>query len=158
MRKFTWLNHLLVYFMWAIVLLLGIWFLLLSRDTVSSALTLLYVKDSLTRAGQVRFLDKFYVLGVGLLWLVMMIFSEFYFRAAVHHIRLLFRRFALILGIELLLLFVADGGLLLAQGLGIATWSRWLILAGELGVSIVCFISVRSIPPKPSEPPIQTDN
>ena len=66
MRKHIWLNYLLAYFVWAVALVLGIWFLLLSRNAFLGVFSVLYVQDSVTRAWQLRFLDKFYVVGVGL--------------------------------------------------------------------------------------------
>ncbi len=158
MRKFTWLNYLLVYFLWSIVLLVGLWFLLLSRNTFLSVFTTLYVKDSIVRAWQIRSLEKFYTLGVGLAWLAMTILTEVYFRAAVHRARLLFQRFALILGIELLLIFVADAMLLFVQGLGMTIWSRWLILGVELVLGVGCLIFARADATKGSMSPADDRN
>ncbi|MGC9467872.1 MAG: hypothetical protein ACP5HS_04725 [Anaerolineae bacterium] len=145
MRKLAWLNHLLVYLLWAIVLAVGIWLLLLSRNALFEVVGVLYVGDSLQRARQLNSLEKFYSLGAGLAWLAMMIVSEFYFRSGARRGRLL-ERFARVLGVELLLLFVIDAALVLVRGPGSVTWSRWLILGSELVVGVACVLFARRAP------------
>ena len=144
MRRNIWLNYLLVYFVWTIVLALGIWLLLLSH-TAFLNVAALYAQDSLERAWQIRSLEKFSILGMGLVCLIIMIVSEFYFRHGARR-GYLFQRFARILGTEMLLLFVVDAVLLAAQGLRSGIWSRWLILGAELVLGIVLRVFARPSP------------
>jgi hypothetical protein len=144
------LGYVIAYLAWAVTMALGVWFILISREGVLGVLVL-YAGDSLPRMWQAKFLDKAYVVVVGLLWLVLVIVAEEYFKRGVPQ-RDLMRRIANVVGPELLLIFVADVGLLLLQGIGSAGWLRWLILGGELVIGMALFLLGRFLrPPKPGE-------
>jgi hypothetical protein len=138
-------RDLLVYLLWAVVLGLGIWLLLLSRNAVLSLFSVLSTDVTTARQGKLETLDKFYVISAGLAWLALMVLTEFYFRNGARRGDLLYR-FARILGVELLLLFVVDGVLLVIMGLGAATWLRWLILVAELALAVACLLFARPAP------------
>jgi H+/gluconate symporter-like permease len=138
-------RYILLYAAWIVVLALGVWFLLLSRDAFLNAASILYARDSLTRTWQVEAADKFYTLIVGLLCLVLITVSEFYFRNGVRRGNL-WRRFARVVGFELLLIFVADLVLLATQGWGMGAWSRWLILGAELVLGVLLLKFGRAAP------------
>ena len=135
-----WLSYGVAYLVWIVLLLLGLWFIVISRQGFLGALSAFYVKDSLPRAWEARFYDKAYTIALGLLWLVFMIITEDYFRTGVGQGRL-WRRCARVAGPELLLIFVADLFLLLVQRGAGRSWWRWLILASEIvgGVALFCF-------------------
>ncbi|MGC9522212.1 MAG: hypothetical protein ACP5HG_10095 [Anaerolineae bacterium] len=145
MRTRRWLQYVLAYAMWAVVLALGIWLLLLSRDAVVAVFSALLVEDSTARTWTIVSVERFYVIGAGLAWLALMILSELYFRNGVRRGRL-FPRFARILGIELLLLFIVDFTLFALQGMGLEVWSRWLILGVELVLGVACVLLACSSP------------
>ncbi|MBN1250184.1 MAG: hypothetical protein JXC32_21145 [Anaerolineae bacterium] len=144
MRKHIW-GEVLVYVLWAIVLALGIWVLLLSRNAVLSVFSMLDTEATTAREGRRTTLDRFYIIGAGLAWLALMVLSEFYFRNGLRRGQLL-QRFARILGIELLLLFIIDAVLLLVIGVSATTWLRWLILGGELVLGVACLTFARPAP------------
>lgn len=136
------LRYALAYLMWVVVMALGIWFIVISRNGLLGAFGVYgarYVESAVTRAWLERFYDKVYVILVGLLWLALTVVAEAYFREGVRR-RTLLRRFARIAGLELLLIFLADLFLLWVQGWN-ATWPRWLILGSELvsGIALVVF-------------------
>ncbi|MCX7680935.1 MAG: hypothetical protein N2508_03030 [Anaerolineae bacterium] len=148
--KYEWLGYVLAYIMWIVVMALGVWFILVSREGLTSALAL-YVAGgrSLQRFFEARFLDKVYIVAVGLLWLALVVVAEDRLRKGVRQRRLL-RRFAGIAGLELVLIFVADALLLWVQG-GRTGWARWLILSSELLAGIGLLVCSRlSRTPKPS--------
>ncbi len=136
------LRYILAYLMWVVVMALGIWFIIISRNALLGAFGIygaLYVESAVTRAWLARLYDKVYMILAGLLWLALTVVAEAYFREGVRRHQLL-RRFCRIAGIELLLIFVADLLLLWLQAWS-TTWLRWLILGGELiiGIGFVAF-------------------
>ena len=138
-----WLGYVVAYLVWIILLLLGLWFIVISRQGFVGALSVFYVKGSLPRAWEVRFYEKVYTLALGLLWLIFMIVTEEYFRAGVGRSHLL-KRFARVAGPELLLISAADLFLLLLQGGAGGNVVRWLIPTGEVVAGAVLFHFGRS--------------
>ncbi len=135
----------MAYAVWIVVALLGIWFLLLSRNAVLGVFAALVGHETLTHLHQIRALERFYLIGMGLAWLAMVIAAEVYFQNGVQRGQL-FERFARLLGVVVLLIFVADATLLIVQGLGAADWSRWLILGVELALGVFCVRAARASP------------
>jgi hypothetical protein len=145
MREQKLLKYLLVYAMWAAILGLGLWFLLVSRDALLGLLASLMEGRSTSDTWRLISAERFYMVGAGLIWLALMVISESYLRRGVRR-GLLWERFARIFGVELLMLFVADAVLFVLQG----AWGsllRWLILAVELGLGIGCVRYARPAPP-----------
>lgn len=148
MRKLG-LRYILAYLMWVVVMVLGIWFLIISRNALLGAFGIygaLHVESAVTRAWLARLYDKVYMILAGLLWLALTVVAEAYFREGVQRRKLL-RRFCRIAGIELLLIFVADLLLLWLQAWS-ATWLRWLILGGEWIIGTGC-VAFSRLPPPP---------
>lgn len=144
MRKSI-VRDLSAYLLWAVVLALGIWLLLLSRNAVLAVFSALSTNTTTTGAGQLETLDKFYSIAAGILWLALMIVSELYFRSGARR-GVLLPSFARVIGAELLLLFVVDTVLLVIIGFAAATLWRWLILTAEISLAIVCLRFARSAP------------
>ena len=142
MEERRWVDFIPAYLGWAIVAALGVWFMLISRNSFLGVLSAVYVKDSIQRAWQVRFLDNVYFIALGLLWTVVAVITEAYFRKGAGHPGL-WRRIAKIIGIELLLIFGADFTLFILQGLSVNMWLRWLILVGELALGIAATLFAR---------------
>jgi hypothetical protein len=130
MRK-VWLQYIFAYGMWLVALLLGVWFLLTSRVGVHAYLTLYYAGNSITRLVQAGLLDQVYFLLVGLLWLILMIVSEEYFRKGIGR-KDLFHRVIVIIAPELLLTAFSDIFLIVVLGIYQQTWLFWLRLFVEL--------------------------
>jgi hypothetical protein len=139
-----WFNYILAYLMWTLNLVLGIWFILISREFLLLFLGINYVGKNIARGAQVVFLDKVYLIALGLAWLIFMIVMENDFKKSARK-GILMKRFARIAGPEFLLVFAADLGLLILQGLSAAVWLRWLILLAELGLGAACIWYARSM-------------
>jgi hypothetical protein len=89
----------------------------------------------LSYAYRVDFIDKMYVVLLGLAWLTFMIILEQSFRTSALTEKLP-RRFARATGVLLLSIFVVDLILLWIHGVEGGSWLRWLVLAAELGIGI----------------------
>jgi len=138
-----WFNFILAYLMWALNLVIGIWFILISREFLLRFLGITYVGQNIGRGAQIGFLDKAYLVALGLAWLIFMIVMEDDFKKSVKKGTLM-KHFTRIAGPEFLLVFLADLGLLILQGLNSVLWLRWLILLVELGLGAVCIWYYRS--------------
>jgi hypothetical protein len=144
MQKRRWMGYPLVYAMWLAILLLGVWFLLTSRDALLGLVDMLDVNETTSHAWRLISMERFYLVGAGMVWLVVMVFSEAYLRRGVARGRLV-SRFARIFGVVVLLTFVADVTLFALQGFQ-GGWLRWLIPAAELALGVVCVREGRKAP------------
>jgi hypothetical protein len=135
----------MAFVMWAVVIALGIWVLLVGHTAFLGFVATRVDHDSTSGYWQYAALERFFIVGVGLAWLVVVTLSEPYIRHGVHRGHLL-RRFARIVGPGLLLLFAADVSLLLLQGMPPGVWMRWLLLSGELGLGVALMLAARSSP------------
>ena len=138
-----WLNYIMAYVMWTINLVIGIWFIIISREFLLDLLGITYVGQNIARGYQVGFIDKVYLIALGLAWLIIMIVMEDDFKKSVKKGTLM-RRFTRIAGPEFLLISLATLGLLTLQGLYSAVWLQWLMLLVELGLAAVCIWYTRS--------------
>jgi len=138
-----WLSYILAYVMWTLNLVIGIWFILISREFLSDFLGITYAGENTGRGWQVGVLDKVYLIALSLAWLVFMTFLEEDFKKSVKKGNLM-KRFTRIAGPEFLLVFLADLGLLILQGSSSAIWLRGFLLLVELGLSAVCIWYTRS--------------
>lgn len=132
MTKKNWLIHIGVYLLWAVLVALGFWFLILSREAFLTAAAY-YVGDSFTRGWQVRFYDKIFFLFVGLLLLIFIYVTENYLREGIEKHNVL-RRFMKVVGWVLLLIAATDIVLLVLQGFTGAGLLRWLVIVAEVGL------------------------
>jgi len=137
------LSYILAYVMWTLNLAIGIWFILISREFLLDLLGINYAGQNIGRGWQVEFLDKVYLIILGLAWLAFMIVIEDDFKKSVRK-GILIKSFTRIAGPEFLLVFLADLGLLILQGPYSAIWLRWLLLLVELGLGAVCIWYTRS--------------
>jgi hypothetical protein len=138
-----WFRYILAYVMWTLNLLIGVWFILISREFLLLFLGVNYVGDNMARGWQIGFLDKMYMIALGLAWLIFMIVMEDDFKKSAKK-GILIRRFTRIAGPEFLLVFLADLALLITEGANAAAWLRWLLLLVELGLAAVCVWYTRS--------------
>ncbi|MCD6284316.1 MAG: hypothetical protein J7M39_00190 [Anaerolineae bacterium] len=142
MEERRWVDYIPAYLGWAVVAALGVWLMLISRNSFLGVLSAVYVRDSIQRAWQVRFLDKVYFIAVGMLWTIVAVITEAYFRRGAGRPGL-GQRIAKVVGIELLLIFGADLLLLILQGFNVGMWQRWLIVLGELALGIAATVFAR---------------
>jgi hypothetical protein len=143
-QKRRWIRYPLVYAMWLAILLLGIWFLLISRDALLGLIDVLMADETTSHTWRLISFERFYLVGAGLVWLVVMVFSELYLRRGVARGKLV-PRFARIFGVVMLLVFVSDAVIFALQGLT-GGWLRWLILAVELALGVICVREGRKAP------------
>jgi hypothetical protein len=136
----------IAYGMWIVDLALAFWLFYISRDAYLGIFALFYKKGQWGYSHLVDFLDKTFMLLLGLSWLTFMIVVEEYLRAGIHKGNLL-KRFARVTGPVLLGLFVVDLILFWLGGIGSGNWFRWLILAGELGIGLVMLVYTKTKTP-----------
>jgi phosphatidylglycerophosphate synthase len=125
-----WLSYLLAYVMWTLNLVIGVWVILISREFLVDFLGITYAGQNIGRGWQAGFLDKVYLIALGVAWLAFMIAIEDDFKKSVKKGTLM-RRFTRIVGPEFLLVFLAYLGLLILQGINSVTsgcngFSCWL--------------------------------
>lgn len=122
---------------------LAFWLCYISRSAYLGIFALSYEKRGWSYGKLVGFLDKAFIIVLGVGWLIFMIIVEEYFRLGALKGDLL-KRFARITGPVLVCTFVVDLILFWLQGIGSGNWLRWLILAGELGIGIVLLVFAKS--------------
>ncbi len=144
MGKKTWFNQILVYVLWVILIALGFWFLIISREAFLFAGTY-YSGGSIVRGWQVRFWDKVFFLLIGLLVLVFIIATENYLREGIAKHDML-RRFAKVAGWTLIAIGGMDVILLFLQQLAGTAWLRWLIIVAEVvGGFVLIYLGRRTV-------------
>ncbi len=134
MVKKHWWTYVLFYLLWTVLIALGFWFLILSREAFLTAAAY-YAGDSFTRGWQTRFFDKIFFLFVGLLVLVFIYATEGYLRAGIEKGDMV-RRFFKTSGWVLLVIFATDLILLVLQQFAGGVWLRWVVLLVELGLGV----------------------
>ena len=151
MAKKRWFDYVLFYLLWTVLIALGFWFLILSRETFLTAAAY-YAGDSFVRGWQTRFYDKVFFLFVGIAVLVFIYATEGYLRAGIEKHDML-RRFFKTSGWVLLAIFVMDLILLFLQQFAGGAWLRWVVLVAELGLGIGLSWMGRRRPAKMPKPP-----
>ena len=156
MAKKRWFDYVLFYLLWTVLIALGFWFLILSRETFLTAAAY-YAGDSFVRGWQTRFYDKVFFLFVGIAVLVFIYATEGYLRAGIEKHDML-RRFFETSGWVLLAIFVMDLILLFLQQFAGGTWLRWVVLVAELGLGIgLSWMGRRRLAKMPTPPASMTD-
>jgi len=141
MKKVT--NSIIAYGMWFVDIALAFWLFYFSRTAYLGIFALFYKTGNSGYANMVSFLDKAFMIVLGLTWLTFMIIVEEYFRLGIQKGTLV-NRFAKITGPVLLCIFVVDLIVFWLEGIGSGNWLRWLILAGELGIGIALVVFAKS--------------
>lgn len=145
MAKNRWLAYVLFYLLWTVLIALGFWFLLISRETMIVILAY-YAGDDFVRLWRAGFLDKAFFLFMGLAVLVYFYATEGYLRVGIEKGDMV-RRFFKTSGWMLLLIFVVDLILLVLQRFAGAVWLRWVILVAELGLgALLSWLGRRRVP------------
>lgn len=138
------INNLLAGIMWLVVIALGFWFILVGRNSLLSMLAKFYAGEDIARSMEVRFFEKIYLVIMGLIFAIGMLAVFEYFRFGVGKPDF-YNRITLVIGIELILIFLADLGLFWAQSFSSSDPFRWIILFGEflLGLGLL-LLTIRS--------------
>ena len=138
------------YVMWIVDLALALWLMYISRTVFLGIFALFYKPGAWIYSRRVDVADKFFLILLGLGWLIFMIAVEAYFRAGAANDDLP-RRFARVTGPVLLVIFCVDLILFWLQGVGAREWLRWFFLAAELGIGMALFMSANPrSKPKPT--------
>jgi len=140
-------NYLIAYIAWIIDMSLGVWIIYLARTDILGLFALRYKPGMWEYQQLVTFLDRAFVIILGLCWLAFMIFIEEYFRGGINKGNLIIR-IAKLNGPVLLVIFCIDLGLFWLQGIGTENWLRWIILVCELGFGMLLMLYVRTVLPK----------
>jgi hypothetical protein len=134
------IKYLITYVVWIADLVLTLWFAYLCRTSLIGIFALFYT-GNVAYANAVNFIDKVFIILLGLGWLVFMIMVEQYFRNGIDGN---LQRLSSVTGWVLVCVFSVDLILAWIQGMGSGNWLRWLILAIELGVGIVLLVLAKT--------------
>lgn len=134
------IKYVFAYALWIVDLGLTLWLVIISRSGPLGILALIYNNGDVRYNYVAGFIDKIFMITLGLGWLAFMIFSEKYFRVGVQE-NVLLKRFARVTGSVLLCIFGVNLILLWVNGVGRGSWLSWLILAAELGLGIILLVS-----------------
>ena len=129
------LPYILCYFLWVVTVALAFLNLIVARNLY---LTIMGVAS--VRPWTIGALDKLLFIIAGVAWLVLTIFSEYYYRTSIPE-NSLWKRFSLVMGIQLLFLFTAHLLPSLLVGVRSFTWLEYLLLAGELGGGLLLLLT-----------------
>ncbi len=126
--------YLLCYLLWAITVALAFLNLLLARRLFLVILSAFSVSSQSAAA-----IDKVSFIFLAVLWLALVVFSEYYYLHSISKDRL-WKSFSLVTGIQLLFLFAARLTPSLIIGVRRFTWVNYLLIAGELGGGIILLV------------------
>ncbi len=126
--------YVLCYLGWIITIALAFLNLLMARNLCLIIMGVLSVHPWSASA-----IDKIMFLFLGIVWLVLAILSEYYYRTSISKNRL-WKSFSLITGIQLLFLFAAHFLPFFLVGVRSFTWMTYILFAGELGGGLVLLV------------------
>ena len=136
---------------WILASLLGLWLFISIRSSLLGIANLVYVKDSVRRAWQLKLFDKIYALAGALLWLAFVAISEVYLRKRADHRDLLWR-IAIVVGPELLLVTIIQIAMLALQAFPAAAGDRWLAIGIEGLLGTGCLVAAHLLKSHKSSP------
>jgi hypothetical protein len=128
------LPYVLCYLLWGITIALAFLNLITARSLYLTIMGVLSVQPWSASA-----IDKITFLFLAIVWLVLAIFSEYYYRTSISKNRL-WKSFSLMTGIQLLFLFAAHLLPSLLVGVRSFTWIDYILFAGELGAGLVLLL------------------
>lgn len=133
-NRTVWLHYALAYLLWIVCMILSLAFLLIGRINIPSVIATSFGLRDFDARQMAVLLDRVFVLVVGIGWLVLMIYGEHTLRTGVKS-GVYLKRAAKIIGILLVLLFLADAVRLFYGFPGVLT-SQWPFYLIELGLGI----------------------
>jgi len=123
-------QYAIAYTAWVFSWVIFVWFILLSRQVILAALRNYWVQGSFQREMSINFIDRAYIVVIGLLWIILMVIVESYFRNGIKKNKL-YQRIGKILGPEITAIFLVDLLMALMVGFLGQPWTRWIILLVE---------------------------
>jgi hypothetical protein len=134
-------KFLAAYLAWILFILLFLVIILLGRDTLLAFLRNYWAAHSFSRKYAIDFIDRIFVLVIGIAWLILMLIIESYFRNGVKK-NILPHRLSLVFGTTISAIFVIHFLRTLMIGFTTQTLNTWSLLLLELVVSMgLLFIS-----------------
>lgn len=131
------LSYVLCYILWILTLAFSFFLFLTGREFYLRIMALL--ETNRWAAGAI---DKFLFLGLAILWLAFIIFTEAYYRKGAEN-NTLFPRFFYVTGIELLILFFFQNVPLALLGIKFS-WLEIILAIAEVGIGVfLIFIAFR---------------
>lgn len=145
------IDAILFYVFWLVSLALGAWFVIIAREAFETFLGRYFIKgpDQFTVIRQARFWDLVVSVVLWILWFAMMIIVEEYYRRGAEK-NVMWRRFARVTAILLILIFIASLSQNLMLGFAVVGWLPWLLSVLELFAGIALII-VSRLKPAPKE-------
>lgn len=148
------IDAILFYVFWLVSLALGAWFVIIAREAFETFLGRYFIKspDQFTVIRQARFWDLVVSVVLWILWFAMMIIVEEYYRRGAEK-NVMWRRFARVTAILLILIFIASLSQNLMLGFAVVGLLPWLLSVLELFAGIALIIVSRFKPaPKETSP------
>jgi hypothetical protein len=134
-------KFIVAYIAWILFTLLFLAVMFLGRDTLLGYLRNYWSQGSISRQFAINFFDRGYVLLSGILWLILMIVIESYFRNGVIKGNLP-HRVSMVFGYEILAIFLFHLLSVLLVGAASLIGLQWIVLLGEFVLSAgLIFIS-----------------
>jgi hypothetical protein len=140
-----WPAYVVAYLAWIVSFLLWVWFMIKSRETIAGLMARFYLDGSFQSQKVFDFFNQFYFYITGLVWLVLMIVAEQYFRDGVKKGNVYYR-ICRLLGPELLLLFLFSALSLFYKRLDVFDWVLFFVEL-VLGAGMTWY--ARKMKPKP---------
>lgn len=116
---------------WIVSFLLWVYFMFTSRTAILGLLTAYYIGNNFQRRMTAQLIDRVYLLFTGIIWLILMVAVENYFRRGIENGDLA-RRIGRILAPEMFLIVLAECMLAFLIGFAILPASRWLLIVLEV--------------------------
>jgi hypothetical protein len=142
--KRHWMDNTIAVLGWILATLLGLWLFISVRSGLLGTANLVYVKDSIRRARQLKLFDKILSLAGASLWIAFVAISEVYFRKAADHRDLLWR-VAIVVGPELLLITITQISLLALQAFPASAGERWLAIGIGSLLGTGCLVAAHKL-------------
>ncbi len=145
MKRITRISQFFVaYSAWVLFILLFLAIMFLGRDTLLGFLRNYWAKGSISRQFAINFFDRGYILLIGIVWLILMIVIESYFRNGVAKGNLT-HRVSKVFGFEILAIFSFHLLTILMSGISAIQGLQWALITGEFLLSaVLIFISLKT--------------
>ena len=136
MFKKKWLLDLIVYLVWFLIVGLLFWTVLQLHTAIEIGLSAFFVQNKPVNVRVADVIDKYSLAAMVCAWIVIIVLIEAYLRNGLRS-KSVFKRFARIFGLGLLLLFLVDLFNLLMLEMATAGWVRWLVMVVELLIGAI---------------------
>jgi hypothetical protein len=126
-------SYIAAYLGWIFFILLFLVVILLGRDTLLAFLRNYWAQERFDRQFAINFIDRSFVLTLGIAWLIFMIILESYFRTGIVK-GILTHRLSKVFGFMIMTIFVIHFLRSLMSGVFTQPGIQWVLLATELAI------------------------